>query len=162
MAIHGRYDLPRRDVRAHRQPRWQRVFRFRMPAAAIVDLADLALDEARRDQRDGDAARRELVAQRFGECANGELAHRIRRRIRRRDVARDTADQHEPALGFDELGQTRFARLDGGEHVRLELAAIVLDVELLEWPYDAETGVRDCNVEVPESLDRERDGRVEV
>ena len=48
------------------------------------------------------------------------------------------------------------------EHVRLELAAVVLDAELLERAHDAEARIRDGHVEAPVAHDRERDGRVEV
>src|SRR6188768_2985953 len=133
-----------------------------MPTAAIVDLPDLARDETRRDQCHADALRRELGAQRLRERANSEFAHGIRRRVRRRDVAGYAADQHQPAAALLELRETRFARLDRGEHVRLELATVVLDAELLERPDDAEARVRDGHVEPSVALDCERDGRVEV
>ena len=108
------------------------------------------------------AVRRELRPERERQGADRELAHRVRRRVRRGDVARHAADQHDAAARLAQLRQARLDGLEHREHVRLELAAVVLDAELLERAHDAEARVRDGHVEAPVMLDRERDGRVEI
>src|SRR5207253_2181193 len=73
----GPDDLPGRPRRRHDEAPRQGLARLRVPDAAVVHLADLALDEARTDERDRDTVRDQLVAERLGERADGELAHRV-------------------------------------------------------------------------------------
>src|SRR5439155_574348 len=70
----GPDDLPGRPRRRHDEAPRQGLARLRVPDAAVVHLADLALDEARADERDRDTVRDQLVAERLGERADGELA----------------------------------------------------------------------------------------
>src|SRR6059036_1492929 len=87
----GADDLPCCRRRRHDETLGQRLARLRVPDAAVVHLADLALDETRADERDRDAVRVELVAERLGEGADGELAHRVGAPARDGDVAAHAA-----------------------------------------------------------------------
>src|SRR5437016_4534211 len=61
----GPDDLPGRPRRRHDEAPRQGLARLRVPDAAVVHLADLALDEARADERDRDTVRDQLVAERL-------------------------------------------------------------------------------------------------
>src|SRR3989454_70965 len=93
----GPDDLPGRPRRRHDEAPRQGLARLRVPDAAVVHLADLALDEARADERDRDTVRDQLVAERLGERADGELAHRVGAPARDGDVTAHAAHDDQAA-----------------------------------------------------------------
>src|SRR5438093_884922 len=116
-----------RPVGGHDEPRRRVAAGVGMMDAAIVDLMDLGIDESRTDQRDGDAVGRQLTIEGLSQRAHGKLAHRVRRAAWEADVAGDTAEDHETAVGELEVVESG---VDGAEHtedVGLELPAVVLE-----------------------------------
>ena len=146
----GAHDLAGGALGRHDQPRGDRLSRRGLQAAAVVHAADLRLDEARADERHRHAGRRQLVAEGLGERAHRELAHRVRRRAGRGDVAGDAADDRQPPPRGLQLAERRLHGAQHPEDVGFELAAIVREGQLLDRADDAEAGVGDDDVESSE------------
>src|SRR5207302_4989280 len=120
----GPDDLPGRPRRRHDEAPRQGLARLRVPDAAVVHLADLALDEARADERDRDSVRDQLVAERLGERADGELAHRVGAPAWDGDVTAHAAHDDQAAPRLLQVLQRRVHRAQHAEDVGLELGAV--------------------------------------
>src|SRR2546428_527631 len=146
----GADDLPRRRGRGHDEGPGQRRPRLRMPHAPVVHLADLARDEARTDERHRNAVGCQLVAERLGEPAHGELAHRVRARTGHADVAVHAAQDDQAPVRLLEILERRVHRPQHPEDIGLELGAVVVERQRLERAGHAEARVRPDHVDAPE------------
>ena len=142
----------------HRRDRVAALF---VELARVVDLSDLALDEAGRDVRHGHAVVRELGAERFGERAHRELAHRVGARPGQRQEARHAPEEPDAPARALQRPDGRLHRAQDAEDVRLELPSIIVDRELLDGPHEADSRVRDDDVEVAERRERLANGALD-
>ncbi len=159
-------DRPDHLLRAARrgedEPARDRVLAGRLEDPGVVDLADLRCDEPGREQRDRDAPRAHLGAERIGERPDGELAHAVRARGGDRHVTRDATDDREPPARPLEVLARAVERAYDSEDVRLELPADVVEGEAVEAAGHAEPGVGDRDVDRAERPAGGGDGLLDV
>lgn len=146
MAARSIHDEPRGECRGHTQACVHRILIFEIHDALVVRQADFGFDEPGGNVRHADAGRVPFGAEAFGERAHGEFAHGVGRRSRQRDVAHDATHDEKLTARFFEGRARRLGRAENAEHVRLELAAVVVERERTESTRHAEAGVGDDDI----------------
>ena len=125
--------------------------------AAEADAREVRLDEARVDRREADRTAEQVLAQRVGEAAHGELRGDVDGGVLVRLAPGDRAHVDDVAAVAD-VRQAEARHPQHAVHVRLEHGRLVLLAARVEGvAAEAEAGVVDEDVEPAERLDRRVD-----
>src|SRR6516165_4448339 len=116
-ASDGAEDLADSRGCRHDEPVGDGLLGLLMEGAAIVDAANVGVDEARTDERDLNAVEGEFGGDGIGESADGEFAHGVRGSAGGGSPTRDASDQDEIAAGFPDFGQRSVERAEKAEDV---------------------------------------------
>jgi hypothetical protein len=113
-----------------------------------VDLGrEAGRDLGRLDQRNLDPVGLHLVAQREHEPLHGELAGGVDRLERKRDLSDQRRNGHElPGAALAHAGDEGLQDRGGADHVDLEAAARLLEVDFLEGTEESDADVREHHV----------------